>query len=141
MKPLQKIIAENIKKLRINARLSEEKLGLLMGYKEENAQSRIQQYERWPKKGARSPGKKTLDKMATIFNVTANYFYIDHKKEYSLTEEAMAFVEELMQYGPEIIQKCRVMCKLMFGQMPINTLNIPLTPTDTERRTFDRRRN
>ena len=63
--PLKETIAKNIALLRERNHLDQRDLGLRLGYKEDNAQSRISQYE----KMVRSPSKKTLQKMAVIFGV------------------------------------------------------------------------
>lgn len=61
-------IAYNIAKLREQQGLTQLDLGISLGYQEENAQSRISQYET----GSRSPGKNTLGKIAEILNVPAD---------------------------------------------------------------------
>lgn len=63
---LKYTIAMNIVRIREQSSITQLELGLGLGYKEENAQSRISQYE----KGVRSPGKKTLEKIAKILRVS-----------------------------------------------------------------------
>lgn len=62
---LKEVIARNIALFREREGMDQITLGLAMGYKEDNAQSRISQYENLK----RSPGKKTLQKIADIFQI------------------------------------------------------------------------
>lgn len=62
---LKKIIAKNLAFFREQNHLDQRDLGIKLGYKEDNAQSRISQYEQM----VRSPSKKTLEKIASIFGM------------------------------------------------------------------------
>ena len=65
-----------LKSARLNAHLTQEKLGILAGIEEETARSRISQYEN----GIHRPTFEMMCAFAKVLNVPEGYFYtIDDK--------------------------------------------------------------
>ncbi|MEH0833908.1 helix-turn-helix domain-containing protein [Pectobacterium cacticida] len=65
-----------LKSARLNARLTQEKLGILAGIEEETARSRVSQYEN----GIHRPTFETMCAFAKVLNVPEGYFYtVDDK--------------------------------------------------------------
>ena len=72
-KDLYQVIAENIKRFRTAAGLTQKELGLRLGFRETSASNMIYFYE----SRKRSPGKKKIQKLAEIFKRSYEDFYID----------------------------------------------------------------
>ncbi len=124
-KSLKEIIAMRIVEQREKAGLTQKELGIKLGFKEENAQAQIYQYE----KGYRSPSKKRLEKMAELFSVPVDVLIINTEnvyrssgavaekpKEY-LTEfdkEIALFKEEVKKYGAEGVRTARELLPVIF---------------------------
>jgi transcriptional regulator with XRE-family HTH domain len=65
-----------LKSARLNAHLTQEKLGILAGIEEETARSRVSQYEN----GIHRPTFETMCAFAKVLNVPEGYFYtVDDK--------------------------------------------------------------
>lgn len=94
---IQQHIANNIARLREAQGMTQLDLGLALGYQEENAQSRISQYET----GSRSPGKKTLDKIAQALHVPADQLIREEPAQYGKPDkpspEADPFARRIVQ--------------------------------------------
>lgn len=113
----KRIIAENIRRFRTEANLTQEKLGLLLGYSEETAQTRLRQYE----SGERTPNAITLDKIASILKKPAGAFYVEGGQELptlssepkQLTmkvhdeaeQEFLKLRREAEKYGKDVVEK------------------------------------
>lgn len=65
------MIPARLKAARLNARLTQEKLGVLAGIEEETARSRVSQYEG----GIHRPTFETMCAFAKVLNVPECYFY------------------------------------------------------------------
>lgn len=88
-KDTKRLIADNIKRYRTELKLTQQQLGLLLGYNEENAQVRIQQYEVIK----RSPNKATLEKMASVLKKPVNVFYSDDGRSHEQTKSSRSSAE------------------------------------------------
>lgn len=65
-----------LKSARLNAHLTQEKLGILAGIEEETARSRVSQYEN----GIHRPTFEMMCAFAKVLNVPESYFYtVDDK--------------------------------------------------------------
>ena len=98
LRDTKRIIADNIVLYRKAAGLSQQELGLLLGFKEDTAQTRISTYE----KKRRSPNKRTLDRLAKILKRPIIDFYIDlhdNSDSLELEKEIVLFKEEAAKYG------------------------------------------
>lgn len=76
-KDITQIIKEKIKQFRLEAKLTQEDLGLRVGYKADSAKKMISAYE----SGGRSPGKKTLERIAAALNKSAHDFVSEENIE------------------------------------------------------------
>lgn len=65
------VLPRRLKEARLNAALSQERLGVLAGIDEMSASARMNQYER----GKHAPDWLTLEKLSAVLNVPAAYFY------------------------------------------------------------------
>lgn len=65
------VIGKRLKEARIRAGLSQEKLGLEAGLDEMSASTRMNRYEL----GKRTPAPELVERLATVLNVPAAYFY------------------------------------------------------------------
>ena len=66
-------ISKRLKELRIEADLSQKKLGILAGIDEFSASARMNQYE----KGKHIPDFSTIQRFAKVLKVPACYFYAE----------------------------------------------------------------
>lgn len=65
------VIARRLKEARLRSGLSQEKLGLEIGLEAESASTRMNRYET----GVRVPDLELLERVSTVLNVPAPYFY------------------------------------------------------------------
>lgn len=65
------VFSTRLKEARIEADLSQEKLGVLAGIEEASASARMNQYER----GKHQPEFTTVERLAKVLNVPEAYFY------------------------------------------------------------------
>ncbi|WP_038486974.1 helix-turn-helix domain-containing protein [Collimonas arenae] len=64
-------LAKRLKEARLEAGLSQERLGVLAGIDEMSASARMNQYER----GKHVPDLTMVERLASVLNVPAAYFY------------------------------------------------------------------
>jgi transcriptional regulator with XRE-family HTH domain len=120
---LSQIIAQKIRTYREGAGLTQKELGLKLGYKNENAQAQIYQYE----SGIRSPGKKRLEQIAVILEQPIELFVCEPDTLYrsasaekpksqptEFDKELALFAEEAKKYGPEGVRTAREMLAVIF---------------------------
>lgn len=67
------ILAKRLKEARLNAKLTQERLGVLAGIDEASASSRMNHYE----KGKHAPDYSIVKKIAEVLNIPASYFYVE----------------------------------------------------------------
>ncbi len=67
------ILAKRLKEARLNAKLTQERLGILAGIDEASASSRMNHYE----KGKHAPDYSIVKKIAEVLGVPASYFYVE----------------------------------------------------------------
>lgn len=84
-------IGEKIKTIRCFRGMTQKELGLALGFKEDNAQTRVAQYEM----GYRVPKRDLTEKIAEVLNVCR--YAIDAQGEETFT----ALIEELLWYDTE----------------------------------------
>jgi len=65
--------AKRLKKARLEAGISQEKLGVLAGIDEMSASARMNQYER----GKHMPDVSMVERLATVLKIPAAYFYVE----------------------------------------------------------------
>jgi len=65
------VIQKRLEEARLEAELSQAKLGVLAGINEDSASGRMNQYER----GKRSPDLLTLQRIGKVLNLPVAYFY------------------------------------------------------------------
>ena len=65
------VFAKRLKEARKNAKLSQERLGVLAGIDEMSSSARMNQYER----GKHEPDFSMVERIAQILNVPESYFY------------------------------------------------------------------
>jgi transcriptional regulator with XRE-family HTH domain len=73
-------IAKRLREARLNAGLSQEKLGVLAGIDEMSASARMNQYER----EKHVPDTSMIERIAMVLNLPATYFYAEHDIEADL---------------------------------------------------------
>jgi len=73
-------IAKRLREARLNAELSQEKLGVLAGIDEMSASARMNQYER----EKHVPDTTMIERIAKVLNLPAAYFYAEHDTEAEL---------------------------------------------------------
>ncbi|HSH85766.1 MAG TPA: helix-turn-helix transcriptional regulator [Methylophilus sp.] len=66
-------IAKRLKSARLEAGLSQEKLGVLAGIDELSSSARMNQYE----KGVHTPPIELVRRFATVLNIPTEYFYTE----------------------------------------------------------------
>lgn len=119
---ISKNISQNMSRIREAAGMTQRDLGMALGYPEQHAQTRISQYET----GKRSPGKRTLGRIATILHIPVEAFFQQTaepgKKAQNypaiseLDREIQMLCEEGRKYGVEDIKTLRKMLPIMFGK-------------------------
>lgn len=126
---IDKLIGQNLKRIRQIEGISQEKLAEMIN----TPATRLSAYET----GREGMGKDIMSRICEALNIKPAEFFFE-KKEYSLTENAMILVEEIQQYGPDAIQKCREMCRIMF-RPPEGAPISPIWP-EIDRRSGENRR-
>jgi transcriptional regulator with XRE-family HTH domain len=65
------VFGKRLKAARLEAKLSQEKLGLLAGLEVESASARMNRYER----GTRAPAVELVERLGAVLNLSTAYFY------------------------------------------------------------------
>lgn len=95
-------LAKRLKEARLEAGLSQERLGVIAGIDEMSASARMNQYER----GKHVPDLSMVERLASVLNVPAAYFYaVDdnlarlllmfHRLKHSDKNRILAIAEEI----------------------------------------------
>jgi transcriptional regulator with XRE-family HTH domain len=99
------------------AGLTQMDLGRALGFPGQNAQMRISQYET----GKRSPGKQTMERIATILHVPVDALFLRRASEpvpvryqTDVDKELALLCDEGRKYGAENIRTVRKMLPIMF---------------------------
>jgi transcriptional regulator with XRE-family HTH domain len=74
------VFGKRLKEARLEAKLSQEQLGLLAGLEVESASARMNRYER----GTRVPGVELVERIGRVLNLPITYFYSVDDKEATL---------------------------------------------------------
>lgn len=68
---------KRLKAARLEAKLSQEQLGLLAGLEVESASARMNRYER----GTRTPALELVQRIGSVLNLPVTYFYAEDDNE------------------------------------------------------------
>jgi transcriptional regulator with XRE-family HTH domain len=74
------VLGKRLKAARLDAKLSQEQLGLLAGLEVESASARMNRYER----GTRAPTVELVERIGCVLNLPVTYFYAADDKEATL---------------------------------------------------------
>jgi transcriptional regulator with XRE-family HTH domain len=96
--------AKRLKDARLEAGISQEKLGVLAGIDEMSASARMNQYER----GKHMPDISMVERLATVLGIPAAYFYVEeddiaqllielYQLKQSDRKKVMLYVEQLIE--------------------------------------------
>lgn len=96
----QSIICKRLKELRVEAGLSQKKLGILAGIDEFAASARMNQYE----KGVHTPDYSTIQRFAKVMKVPTCYFYAEDN---NMAEMIRAFDTQSVSDQIKIIKNLR----------------------------------
>ncbi len=98
---------KRLKEARLNAGISQKKLGILAGIDEFSSSARMNQYE----KGKHTPDFLTLKKIAQILSVPIAYFYAED----NILAELLFLYEKIdIESRKQILQ----FCKISFNNQP-----------------------
>jgi transcriptional regulator with XRE-family HTH domain len=67
------LFGKRLKAARLEAKLSQEQLGVLAGLEEESASARMNRYER----GTRVPALELVERIGSVLNLPVTYFYAE----------------------------------------------------------------
>lgn len=71
------VFGKRLKAARLEAKLSQEQLGLLAGLEVESASARMNRYER----GTRMPAVELVERIGCVLNLPVTYFYSTNDEE------------------------------------------------------------
>jgi transcriptional regulator with XRE-family HTH domain len=76
------VLGARLKAARLEAKLSQEQLGLLAGLEIESASARMNRYER----GTRAPALELMERIGSVLNLPVTYFYAKDDREAMLVK-------------------------------------------------------
>lgn len=99
------VFSQRLKAARLQAKLSQEQLGLLAGLEVESASARMNRYER----GTRMPTPELVERISAVLQLPATYFYAANDDEAALlvafhrmsTKDKKALLSEALRMLPE----------------------------------------